>query len=110
MSQAGLQAEFAFTPEFNFSGTEETFLAMGADYGLALFDVLAVENADFDGSGFVDGNDFLAWQRGLGTAIFSPGREVWVPAPAWRTGMPTTMARWTPPTWRSGVASSAARP
>ena len=27
----------------------------------------SVQNADFDGSGFVDGVDFLAWQRGHGT-------------------------------------------
>ena len=28
----------------------------------------AVHNADFNGDGVVDGNDFLAWQRGNGTA------------------------------------------
>ena len=35
------------------------------------FDVLpavAGDNADFDGNGRVDGNDFLAWQRGFGGA------------------------------------------
>jgi len=67
MSQDGLQAEFAFTPEQGFSGTEETFFDIGADYGLALFDVLVIDNADFDGDGFVNGNDFLVWQRGVGT-------------------------------------------
>jgi len=29
--------------------------------------ITAVEDADFDGSGFVDGNDFLIWQRNIGT-------------------------------------------
>ncbi len=27
-----------------------------------------IENADFDGDGDVDGRDFLAWQRGYGSA------------------------------------------
>jgi hypothetical protein len=34
--------------------------------GLQLFDNAAASNADFDGNGIVDGNDFLKWQRGLG--------------------------------------------
>ena len=29
--------------------------------------IVAIDNADFDGSGLVDGNDFLIWQSGFGT-------------------------------------------
>ncbi|HMO83512.1 MAG TPA: dockerin type I domain-containing protein, partial [Lacipirellulaceae bacterium] len=32
----------------------------------------SVESADFNGDGFVDGLDFLTWQRGLGTVNASP--------------------------------------
>ncbi len=40
----------------------------GAGFDIGAYELLVapVENADFDGSGFVDGSDFLAWQRGFG--------------------------------------------
>lgn len=34
---------------------------------IQLFDSAAATNADFNGDGSVDGDDFLAWQRGFGT-------------------------------------------
>lgn len=34
--------------------------------GIQFFDSAVASNADFDGNGIVDGNDFLKWQRGLG--------------------------------------------
>jgi hypothetical protein len=34
--------------------------------GIQFFDNLPASNADFDGNGIVDGNDFLKWQRGFG--------------------------------------------
>ena len=36
---------------------------------LVTFELSANPSADFDNDGDVDGRDFLAWQRGYGTAI-----------------------------------------
>jgi hypothetical protein len=52
-------------------------------------------NADFDGDGDVDGADFLAWQRGLGTFVAAAhhdgdadfdGNVLGDDLAAWRTG------------------------
>ena len=45
----------------------EGFYGVTAPQLVITFATVAPENADFDGSGFVDGADFLAWQRGFGT-------------------------------------------
>jgi len=45
-----------------FDGSPNDRIDMGA------FEVRQTFDADFDGSNFVDGADFLAWQRGFGTA------------------------------------------
>lgn len=52
------------------NGNVATIYAMSTNNGLQAFqltlDPVVGDNADFDGSGTVDGNDFLTWQRGFG--------------------------------------------
>jgi hypothetical protein len=65
---------YSFTTDINLYGT--FFVGyregLGTDDGLAappIFDIratAAVDNADFDADGDVDGADFLTWQRGVG--------------------------------------------
>lgn len=50
-----------------FTAVKDDPLANGMQIsGLQLFDNATASNADFDGNGIVDGNDFLKWQRGFG--------------------------------------------
>jgi hypothetical protein len=42
-----------------------------------LFVPAAAEDADFDGDGDVDGNDFLVWQRGLGSTHDAADLALW---------------------------------
>jgi len=53
------------------SGNSVVIYAMSTNNGIQAFtltlDPVVADNADFDDDGDVDGNDFLVWQRGLGT-------------------------------------------
>ncbi|MBA4105371.1 MAG: hypothetical protein C0485_06400 [Pirellula sp.] len=58
------------TPEFDQRGTGFSRI-VGAKIDLGSFEVAATAlppDADFDDNAFVDGNDFLLWQRGVGDA------------------------------------------
>lgn len=49
---------------FKYNGTDNWFWAID---NLKIGTAAAPANADFDGDGDVDGNDFLTWQKGFGT-------------------------------------------
>lgn len=59
----------------NFIADPMNNIGAAYDTGRTLFAIEALEivtstdNADFDGSGFVDGNDFLIWQRNFGLGL-----------------------------------------
>lgn len=49
---------------FKYNGTDNWFWALD---NIKVGTAAAAENADFDGDGDVDGQDFLTWQKGFGT-------------------------------------------